>query len=179
MQKKISIVLILLLSFFNIQSCFAKDKKKHKHLHTVHYINKGTNNIECLAKNIYFEASGESEKGQKAVGVITINRAKEKDLKSNNVLVICNVVYAPGQFEWTPKNPTVSDKETYSKIKTIAQEIYNDYYLNDKIPEGLEVLANVKYFSKGTPKGFKTVTTIGNHKFSTPKPKKHKKRQLA
>jgi len=32
---------------------------------------------ECLARNIYFEASGESEEGKAAVGIVTINRVKD------------------------------------------------------------------------------------------------------
>jgi spore germination cell wall hydrolase CwlJ-like protein len=51
----------------------------------------------CLAKNIYYEARGEGEKGMYAVAQVTINRLKT-GMWGNTV---CRVVYAPSQFSWT------------------------------------------------------------------------------
>lgn len=46
------------------------------------------NEVECLAKNIYFEARGESRKGQIAVAYVVINR--KKDDRYPNTL--CDVI---------------------------------------------------------------------------------------
>ena len=35
--------------------------------------------IQCLARNIYFEAGSEPEEGKVAVGLVTINRATSPD----------------------------------------------------------------------------------------------------
>jgi spore germination cell wall hydrolase CwlJ-like protein len=52
---------------------------------------------DCLARNIYFEARGESTFGMIAVGQVTLNRVKSKNWQSD----ICSVVYADRQFSWT------------------------------------------------------------------------------
>lgn len=51
----------------------------------------------CLAKNIFYEARGESIVGQIAVAQVTINRLIDGRWGRN----ICSVVYANGQFSWT------------------------------------------------------------------------------
>ena len=45
--------------------------------------------IECLAKNIYFEAAVESTAGQLAVAQVTLNRVKSKHYPDS----VCEVVY--------------------------------------------------------------------------------------
>ena len=44
--------------------------------------------LECLAKNIYYESASESEEGKVAVGLVTINRSNNGDFPSS----ICGVV---------------------------------------------------------------------------------------
>lgn len=53
--------------------------------------------IACLAKNIYMEARGEPIEGQIAVAQVTINRLNNGNFGSS----ICKVVYARKQFSWT------------------------------------------------------------------------------
>lgn len=55
------------------------------------------NDVECLARNIYYEAGVEPMAGKIAVGTITINRVKTKYWGHH----ICDVVYSPEQFSWT------------------------------------------------------------------------------
>lgn len=52
--------------------------------------------LMCLTLNIYFEARGEPEVGQLAVGAVTMNRAGAQTK-------ICDTVMAKGQFSWTSK----------------------------------------------------------------------------
>lgn len=54
---------------------------------------------DCLAKNIYYEAGIESEKGKYAVAQVTLNRLKSGRWGNN----ICSVVYSKSQFSWTLK----------------------------------------------------------------------------
>lgn len=51
----------------------------------------------CLAANIFFEARGETRKGQMAVAHVTLNRAKQNPDK------VCQVVLKKRQFSWTRK----------------------------------------------------------------------------
>lgn len=131
--------------------------------------------LKCLTDNIFNEGSGESEQGQKGIGMITINRAKSKTKQFKHT--ICGAVYQEGQFSWVAVNPTIKDLTTYSKISVIAKELYNEYYIKGNVPKDLDILKTVMYFSRGVPAGFRHVTTIGGHKYSAPKPivKKPKK----
>lgn len=52
--------------------------------------------LRCLAAAIYFEARGESQEGQLAVGRVIINRAKSGRFPSS----YCGVVYQPAQFSF-------------------------------------------------------------------------------
>jgi N-acetylmuramoyl-L-alanine amidase len=52
-------------------------------------------NLECLARNIYYEARGEPAAGQLAVGEVTMNRVRSGIYPST----VCEVVY---QKNWDP-----------------------------------------------------------------------------
>jgi spore germination cell wall hydrolase CwlJ-like protein len=54
---------------------------------------------DCLAKNVYYEAGIESEKGKYAVAQVTVNRLKSGKWGDS----ICSVVYSKAQFSWTLK----------------------------------------------------------------------------
>lgn len=79
-------------------------------------------NIECLARNMYFEARGESELGQIAVANVTVNRTEHPEFPSE----ICDVVHQRKQFSWTikKKNRKPTDKKVYEDIYFIAQSVY-------------------------------------------------------
>lgn len=51
--------------------------------------------FECMLKNIYHEARGDSVEGMQAVALVTLNRASSKDK------TVCEVVYERKQFSWT------------------------------------------------------------------------------
>lgn len=53
--------------------------------------------LKCLIDNVYYEARGESSRGQILVAKTTLNRVQ----KSNFPDTICGVVYQPHQFSWT------------------------------------------------------------------------------
>jgi len=53
--------------------------------------------FNCLVKNIYYEARGESVAGKIAVGIVTMNRLRHIDYPDT----ICKVVYQSKQFSWT------------------------------------------------------------------------------
>ena len=53
------------------------------------------NEVNCLAKNIYFEARDQPTKGQLAVALVTINRAKSKRFPNT----ICRVIHQASRFK--------------------------------------------------------------------------------
>lgn len=101
--------------------------------------------IECLAKNIYFEARGESRKGKEAVGLVTINRV----FSSRFPETVCDVVFQSKrdengnprknlcQFSWYCDNLPIDikDKRVYNKIYRVAEFVYINYFINTNAME--------------------------------------------
>jgi len=137
--------------------------------------------IECLAKNMYFEARGEQKDGQDAVAFVTINRVRS-DRYPNT---ICEVVYQAKvdsrgrplrnqcQFSWycDGKVDTVYES-IYSKLYKRAEFIYINYYLNDAMKDTTDGATHYHsdkvepYWSKHT--NYQLVASIGQHLFYQP-----------
>lgn len=89
-----------------------------------------TKEMDCLARNIYFESKGESFEGKLAIAQVTLNRANSPEYPSN----ICDVVYQKKkesgkmicQFSWTcekehePKNLYVWEEAQYIARKALT-----------------------------------------------------------
>lgn len=81
------------------------------------------NEIDCLARNIYFEARGESNQEQVSVGFVTLNRLASIHYPNT----VCEVVYQPSQFSWTLENDsykTIRDSKAWIKAKKVASYVY-------------------------------------------------------
>ena len=115
--------------------------------------------INCLAKNIYHEARGESFQGQIAVALVTVNRVASK-LFSNTV---CGVVYAHKQFSWTQnKNKKITDEKAWSSALKLATAVLSKQVYEPKFTAIYFHTRQVK------PKWAKTkviTARIGNHIF--------------
>jgi N-acetylmuramoyl-L-alanine amidase len=124
--------------------------------------------LECLAKNIYFEAGGESFEGKVAVAQVTINRAESGKFPKD----ICQVVYQKNvvyekvlcQFSWycqqasgvKPKNIAV-----FRESELVARQVLLE---NFRLPS----LKNALYFHAThiNPKWDREkVAQIGGHVF--------------
>lgn len=80
--------------------------------------------VTCLADNMYFEASGESEEGKVAVALVTLNRTKTRHHD------ICHIVYEQYrtrhgkiicQFSWTcQKNVQQVNEKVMNRCFEIA-----------------------------------------------------------
>lgn len=137
--------------------------------------------IECLAKNMYFEARGEGERGQTAVAFVTINRVRSNKYPNT----VCEVVYQAKtnsrgvplrnqcQFSWycDGKVDTVTER-IYNRIERRAEYIYVNYHLNDMMKDttdGATHYHNNKvnpYWSRH--KNYQYVASIGQHIFYQP-----------
>ena len=81
--------------------------------------------VECLAKNMYHEARGESYQGMVAVAFVTLNRTVSEVFPSK----VCDVVYQKNQrgcqFSWVcARTIPRHDLHLYDKIRAIAANIY-------------------------------------------------------
>lgn len=118
--------------------------------------------IDCLARNIYFEARGESTLGKVAVGLVTLNRARNPRWHTE----ICSIVWEEKQFSWTHdgKLDIPLNMEAFLEAWLIASAILSKessiidftknatHYHSDKV---------APYWSHD----LEYVTQIGGHKF--------------
>jgi spore germination cell wall hydrolase CwlJ-like protein len=125
------------------------------------YIIKHTKqDLDCLAKNIYFEAKGESLPGKIAVAQVTLNRVLHKQDFNKT---ICGVVYQKDQFSWTAQpNPRVRDHSQWKTSQNVAMGI-----LQGKLfLEGFDALYfHANYVKPTWRKQRQYLKTIGNHLF--------------
>lgn len=121
-------------------------------------------NIECLAKNIYFEARSESQAGQIAVANVTMNRAESEKFPDS----VCGVVYENKQFSWTnsSKNKTPKDKKVYREIYKLAEDVYYSRIVD--ITEGA-LFYHADSVKPKWAKKMERIATIDGHIFYKPK----------
>lgn len=86
--------------------------------------------LECLARNIYYEAGGEPFEGKVAVAQVTVNRAESGQFPSD----ICRVIYQKNviydkvvcQFSWyceSPSNLKPKNKLLYDDSMVAAKKV--------------------------------------------------------
>lgn len=120
--------------------------------------------VECLAKNIYFEAGAEPHKGKLAVAEVTMNRVQSKLYPKT----VCGVVYQKYkgicQFSWVCQGKSaVRSSTAWNESHKIAQNILiggKDY---NTVGNALYFHATHVYPSWAGTK--KMIARIGNHVF--------------
>lgn len=141
--------------------------------------------LACLAKNIYFEANGESLQGQAAVARVVVNRITH-GFGSNP----CNVIYQSTivqketdegesqkvklcQFSWVCENKTEPNKNNpkYVQASQIAYDVLAYDAYNDVVPKSTLFFHNTTV-QPSWP--YQQVKTIGNHIFYSNKKKQQK-----
>ena len=118
--------------------------------------------LECLAKNIYYEAGTEDRVGKYAVGHITLNRLKSGYWGKS----ICSVVYARAQFSWTlQKKLARPDPGLYAEAESIAWDVIHGHRV---VSLDKSLFYHADYIPKpkwADPK--EKITQIGHHIFYT------------
>lgn len=132
-----------------------------------------TNDLTCLARNIYHESRGEDHSGKVAVGIVTLNRVAVPGFSST----ICGVVtqthvnvngQSACQFSWRC-NPATANAApagpAWRESMQVARELMHGDHEQARID-----MDNAKYFhsSKYLPSWSRTrvkVVEIGNHIF--------------
>lgn len=83
-----------------------------------------THDVDCMAKNIYYEAGVESKIGKYAVGHITMNRLDTGYWGKT----VCDVVYSKDQFSWTRlKKLPKPDPNGWAEAQSIAWDVLHGY----------------------------------------------------
>lgn len=78
-------------------------------------------NVDCLARNVYYEARGESLAGQYAVAEVTMNRKASLGYPKT----VCEVVFQKDAFSWTAmRSLDEPSGEAWQRALKVAQDVY-------------------------------------------------------
>lgn len=120
--------------------------------------------VECLAKNIYYEAASESKSGWAAIAAVTMNRV----MTGNYAETVCGVVYQKTgttyQFSWVGMRNKMSkiNETIYNEIVTFAIPMYLDYNHTKDVTKG-STFYHADYVKPGWR--LQRVKKIGRHVF--------------
>lgn len=118
--------------------------------------------LQCLARNIYFEARGEPRAGQVAVAFVTKNRVNSGLWRNS----ICKVVYQPSQFSWTSRgNPGIHDHRSWQAALDIAGDVLSNRETHDPSFNAVFFHNHTVRPSWSSSKGKVRTVVIGNHAF--------------
>lgn len=126
-------------------------------------INERKVEIECLARNMYYEARGEGTKGMLAVGHVTMNRVESKRFPSTVCGVVTQKYKKTCQFSWVcMRNLPSIRTEQYEKIRAMAVMVY-DGHLRD-VTRGATFFHNTQVAPVWS-RTKRVTTQIGSHIF--------------
>src|SRR5262245_5162462 len=80
-----------------------------------------TRSLDCLARNVYYEARGEPTAGQYAVAEVTMNRKASRHYPKT----VCEVVYQREAFSWTELRVLEPPAgEAWLRAVQVAEDVY-------------------------------------------------------
>jgi spore germination cell wall hydrolase CwlJ-like protein len=133
---------------------------------------RGAEQTKCLAEAIYFEARGESRRGQLAVAQVIINRVKNPAFPST----ICGVVYQGAdelhrcQFSFACDGSAnrINDRAAWIEAMGIAKEVVDGGQSVVMADIGNATHYHATYVSPGWAGRMKLMDQIGHHVFYAP-----------
>jgi len=137
---------IIILVTFLFLCCFSKQAKAE------------TDELTCLADNIYYEARGHSQ-DMWAVGYVTLARVKSA-LYPNT---ICEVVYQKSQFSWTIYPRRFKIQKDYLEAVEVASRLINEYNLAPDLTKGSLHYYNYNLVTPNWHKRYKIMYKTKNH----------------
>lgn len=120
-----------------------------------------SDDLQCLAKAVYYEARGESRQAKIAVAKVVTNRTEHPDFPNT----ICKVVYQPSQFSWVTDKKVQrqkKDKEAWQDSIQVAKDVLAGYNLGT-----LSNFTATHFHNTKVKPGWKLkrIAKIGNHIF--------------
>lgn len=125
--------------------------------------------IDCLARNVYFEARNQTVLGQIAVASVVLNRVKSSKFPST----ICGVVYQGGenrrhrcQFSWYCDGRTdrAYEVESWKEIYDFSLDLYKKKGFAKDITDGA-VYYHATYVDPYWVQAVNYTITIDDHRF--------------
>jgi len=126
--------------------------------------------LTCLALTIYWEARGEPEAGQRAVGHVLLNRAGHEDFPSTICAVMKqNLTGVPGECQFSfwcdGRGDRPRDRDAWLKARAIAKDIIDN---PDADPTHGALYFHEKSVKPSWRAHYKVVARIGRHVFYAP-----------
>jgi spore germination cell wall hydrolase CwlJ-like protein len=116
----VTVVVILALLAYALAAVFESQDDRNNRTRELH-----TQNLNCLARNIYFEARGEPLAGQYAVAEVTMNRRASRFFRRT----VCEVVYEKSAFSWTELRPLPEPSgPEWRRAWRVAEAVYYQRY---------------------------------------------------
>lgn len=183
MEKYLRIGMLLLGIFLVGTAISAVTKHRIAHYHSVELATQRTivvknkelsslrdreRQLDCLAKNVYFEAGSESFEGKVAVAQVTMNRVNHPNFPKD----VCQVVYQKTvvmervicQFSWYCQNggrPQIKHPELYTESYEVAKKVLLENFRLSTMKDAMYFHAT--YISPNW--GKERIGVIGNHVF--------------
>lgn len=122
-NKTLTIIACILLGLILLRAEIRMDRMEEKMddiIQTKYVVKHTPADVECLTKNIYYEARGEDKVGKYAVAHVTVNRMNTGKWGND----LCKVVYAKKQFSWTlQKKLPKPNKTLWEESKAVAIKV--------------------------------------------------------
>lgn len=90
------------------------------------------NQIDCLAKAMYFESRGGEAHEQLNVGHVILNRVESGKFPGSVCGVVADRKHSI-QFPWYYKGRKITDWNTFKEIKILADILYASYVIGDRV----------------------------------------------
>jgi len=119
--------------------------------------------IQCLAKNVYFEAGNQSTKGKIAVTNVVMNRVADKRFPKTPCAVVTQKARGICQFSWVCSGKkTVRNAALFKESRRIAELVYHRN--TGDVTYGA-LFFHATYVRPAWGRVFKRTATIGDHIF--------------
>jgi len=125
------------------------------------YVNYNVQDLDCLSRNIYFEAGNQSSIGKLAVGLVVMNRVASERYPNT----ICEVVNQKSQFSWVDdgKSDVPRDDRAWETSQKLAKDILEGRAEFINFDDVMHYHAD--YVSPGWSKRMQQVAQIDQHIF--------------
>ena len=120
---------------------------------------------KCMAKTIYFEAGNQSYEGKLAVGVVVMNRVKDKKYPNS----VCGVIKQYKQFSWywdgKSNEPFKNDPAWDESIQAAEEVLYDHDAVSVFLDDSSVQFYHADYVNPWWAKKMERVAKIDNHIF--------------
>jgi N-acetylmuramoyl-L-alanine amidase len=129
----------------------------------------GTERVQCLARNIYYESRGEPIDGQMWVAWVTINRRNHDRYPET----ICSVVHQCNrnnvcQFSWVRSNRHATPREHEAwnlAVRLAVSVLVEEQFAENPDPTNGAIMFHADYVSPRWRHSYEVVDQIGSHIF--------------